>query len=190
MKHILVRLAREYLVPQVPLLVIQVLELQMEAVDLLPSLSSDGLGLTAVQVGGAVESAQLGDGGKHALLLLEQGSLGLGAQAGAIVCLEHLSEEVEELGGLVASVAGDLEDRAETGLRDDLVDGHCGWSGGVVHVDGADFACGFSYRRRILVLPEAMGGATRSRWVFSRGLDGAYIAAHSSCEQFGVELSA
>lgn len=103
------------------LLVVEILQLQMQAINLLARLGGLGLRVAGGQAGVAVEAAQVGDVCEELLLLL--GDLGLDVGGGAAVA--GGVGELEEGVGLVAGLVGDLEDGGEGRVCDGFFDGHC-----------------------------------------------------------------
>jgi len=100
-----------------PLLIIQILQLQVQGVDLLARLGRRLLGLAHAKDGAAVQAADLGEVGVEELLLLRELELGFArwwGVRGERVCVQ----EVEQGDALLAREVGGGEDGSEEGVGD------------------------------------------------------------------------
>lgn len=104
------------------LLIVEILQLQMQAINLLARLGGLSFRVAGGQAGVAVEAAQVGDVCEELLLLL--GDLGLDVGGGASAAVAGGVGELEEGVGLVAGLVGDLEDGGEGRVCDGFFDCH------------------------------------------------------------------
>ena len=113
----LIVLATRNLTPQMPLLVVQILQLQVQRVNLLPRLAGFLLGAAHAQDGFTVQAAEVREVGVESLLLEREFEL-LGrwvCVVGGVVGVE----EVEDGEGLGAGEGGGVEDGLEGGVGDE-----------------------------------------------------------------------
>lgn len=113
----LVVLTTRNLTPQMPLLVVQILQLQVQRVDFLPRLAGFLLGAAHAQDGFTVQAAEVREVGVESLLLERELEL-LGCWVcvvGGVVGVE----EVKDGEGLGAGEGGGVEDGLEGGFGDE-----------------------------------------------------------------------
>ncbi|KUI56549.1 hypothetical protein VP1G_10863 [Cytospora mali] len=120
--NVLEALTSSDLALQVPLFVVQILQLQVQHVDLLPRLGGLRLGVAGAEARGAVQAAQR----------------------------RGVGEAVGEAEGLLARVLRCLEERAQGRVRHDCVDGHGGMRDGLGR-QGADRAAGLLLMLSVLM---------------------------------------
>ena len=112
----LVGLARCYLAAQMSLFVVEILELEVEAIDFLPRFGGSLFGVSDSEDGFAVEAAKLGEVGVEDLLLLgEFEECGIGVFRGGLVAI---IDQVEDGEALLARLGGGVEDGEEEGVCD------------------------------------------------------------------------
>lgn len=104
------------------LLVEQVLELEMQAVNFLTRLGSLGLCFSRGEAGVPMKSSQMRNVCEEELLLLRDVCLLFGREGPVAEFFDDLDEGF----GLIACLVGYLQDSNEAGLGDNFVDGHGG----------------------------------------------------------------
>lgn len=118
--YALVRLASGNFSLEMSLLIEQVLELEMQAVNFLTRLGRLGLCFARGEAGIPMESSQMRNVCEEELLLLRDVCLLVGREGPVADFVDDLDEGF----GLIACLVGDLQDSDEAGLGDNLVDGH------------------------------------------------------------------
>ncbi len=112
-----------------PLLIVQILQLQVQHVDLVPRLGRLALGLPRAEVGRAVQPAQVGEVGVEQLLLPRDLGQRVGGDRRVGVGGGRLRDQVDEGLGLLPRRARRLDHRGQRGVGDVRVDGHGGNAG-------------------------------------------------------------
>jgi len=125
-EHALKSLAGGNLALQVALLIVQVLQLQVQHVDLVAGLGSLAPRLAGLEVGSAVQAAQVGKVGVEQLLLPRDLGEDVSGDGAGRVGGGGLGDEVDEGLGLLPGGARRVDDRGQRRVGDVRVEGH-GW---------------------------------------------------------------
>jgi len=109
---------------KVPLLVVQVLKLEMKYIDLMASFSCATPGFSRSEVGGPMQTAEVRQVGVEQLLLLGDRREGLGGKWTVPSVSNRIGNDAPESKGLLAGGTRNFEDRSKRRVSDVRVDGH------------------------------------------------------------------